>query len=214
MRISLSVALLAVIFLSGCGSSHTSSVLFVAGGNGTVLGGSQPISNATIQLYSVGTSGDHTFATPLLTKTVTTDSRGSFTIEGLYSCANATEVYLTATGGDPMPGTVNGNLALMTALGPCASLNGQTAVVVNEPTTVAAVNALALYMTSYIAVGSGSGDAAYLNNAFTLATEFVNPETGTSPGLNIPSGYTVPTTTIDTLADMISACVNSGGGVA
>jgi hypothetical protein len=214
IRISLSVSLLAVVFLSGCGSSRTSSILSVAGDDGTVLGGSQPISNATIQLYSVGTSGDHSFATPLLTKTVTTDSNGSFSIEGSFSCANATEVYLTATGGDPTPGTVNGNLALMTALGPCASLNSQMPIVVSELTTVAAVNALVPYMTSYIAVGAGSDDAASLNNAFTLATEFVNPETGTSPGLNLPSGYTVPTTTIDTLADMVAACVNSGGGVA
>lgn len=213
-RLSLSVSILALVFLSGCGLSRTISVSSIADGNGSVLGGSQPISNATIQLYSVGTNGDRMSATPLLTKTVTTDSKGSFSIEGFYSCANATEVYLTATGGDSMPGTVNGNLALMTALGPCASLNSQTPMVVNELTTVAAVNALAPYMTSYIAVGAGSDDAATLVNAFTLATQFVNPETGTSPGLNIPSGYTVPTATIDTLADMIAACVNSGGGAA
>lgn len=214
LRVSRSVSLLAVMFLSGCGISRTSSVLSILGASGTVLGGSLPIAKSTIELYSVGTNGDRTIATPLLTKSVTTDSKGSFSIEGLYTCANATNAYLIATGGDPIPGTVNGNIALMTALGPCASLNWQTPIVVNEMTTVAAVNALAPYMASYIAVGSGSNDASSLTGAFTLASQFVNPDTGASPGLNTPIGYTVPTTTIATLADMIAACVNSSGGMA
>ena len=214
IRISLAASIIGVVFLAGCGSSSTSSVLSIAGANGTVLGGSQPISNATIELYAVGTRGDDTYATPLLTRTVTTDSKGSFSIAGLFSCLNATDVYLTATGGDPMPGIGNGDIALMTALGPCASLNLQTPIVVNELTTVAAVYALAPYMTSYSAVGAGSNDAASLTSSFTLAAQFVSPVTGTSPGVNIPNGDMVPVTTINTLANLIAACVNSGGGVA
>ena len=179
-----------------------------------VVGGQQPVTNASIQLYSVGTLGDGTSATPLLTKAVVTDTNGNFSIAGLYSCANATEVYLTATGGDPTPSVINPNLAMMTALGPCTSLSPESPIVVNELTTVAAVNALASYMTSYTAVGSGSGDSGSLESAFVLAGELVNPATGTSPGTNVPSGYTVPSDEINTLGDLIAPCVNSGGGIA
>ncbi len=214
IRSAFLVSLFGLILLSGCGSSSSVSLPSISNGTGTVLGGSQAVSNATIELYTIGTTGDRTLATPLLTKTVTTDSKGSFSIKGLYSCANATDVYLTATGGDPLPGIANGNLALMTALGPCTSLSNEKPIVVNEPTTVAAVNALAHYMASYTTVGSSSADTGSIASAFTLANEFVNPDTGTSPGLNIPIGYSVPINTIDTLADIIAACVNSDGGTA
>jgi hypothetical protein len=162
----------------------------------------------------VGTTGDDSTAVPLLTKMVTTDASGNFNIAGLYSCTGATEVYLTVTGGNPEPGVTNANLAMMTALGPCPSLNATTFIVVNELTTVVAVNALVPYMTSYTTVGSGSGDVASLDAAFTLASEMVNPATGTSPGLNVPGGEAVPTEAIDTLGNVAAACTNSHGGIA
>jgi hypothetical protein len=205
------------LLLAGCANSFTSvntTVAVPTGGNGLVVGGKQPVTNASIQLYSTGTMGDGTNATPMLTKAVTTDANGNFGIAGLFSCAEATEVYLTATGGDPTPGVTNSNLAMMTALGPCTSLSPGSPIVVNELTTVAAVNALASYMTSYAAVGSGSGDSASLDSAFTAASELVNPATGMSPGTNVPSGYTVPTEEVNTLGDIISSCINSGGGIA
>src|ERR1700722_15377002 len=73
--------------------------------NGSVHGGQQPVTGATIQLYTVGTSGDGSAATPLLTTIVTTSDgsglmnananagnafntmpAGSFTVTGLYTC--------------------------------------------------------------------------------------------------------------------------------
>lgn len=203
--------------LGGCCDSYTSlpkSVAVTTGSGGMVVGGQQPVTNASIQVYSVGITGDGSIATPILTKAVTTDANGSFSISGLYSCSNATEVYLTATGGDPTPGLTNSNLVMMTALGPCTSLNPGSPIVVNELTTVAAVNALASYMTSYSSVGSGTGDSASLDSAFTVATELVNPATGTSPGTNVPTGYTVPTAQVNTMGDVIAPCINSGGGIA
>jgi hypothetical protein len=203
--------------LTGCYYGYTLPPTIVAvptGSSGLVAGGQKPVTNASIQLYSTGTMGDSTNATPMLTKPVTTDANGNFSIAGLYSCTDATEVYLTATGGDPTPGVTNSNLALMTALGSCTSLGPGSPIVVNELTTVAAVNALASYMTSYTAVGSGSGDSASLGSAFTAASELVNPATGTSPGTNVPSGDTVPTEEVNTLGDVIAPCINSGGGIA
>jgi hypothetical protein len=205
------------LMLAGCASSGRSvnTIVTVAtGSSGRVAGGHQPIPNASIQLYSTGTMGDGTNATPMLTKAVTTDANGNFSIAGLYSCTNATEVYLTATGGDPTPVVTNTNLVMMTALGPCTSLSPGSPIVVNELTTVAAVNALASYMTSYTAVGSGSGDSVSLDSAFTAASELVDPATGLSPGTNVPSGYTVPTEEVNTLGDVIAPCINSGGGIA
>jgi hypothetical protein len=116
---------------SGVQPAQTLPVAATKGG-GRVMGGQQPVSGATIQLYAVGTSGDGSMATPLLpvANPVTSDANGNFSFGGQYSCANATEVYLVATGGNPglqptaqVPMPTNPNLALMAALGPCTSLN-------------------------------------------------------------------------------------------
>jgi hypothetical protein len=179
-----------------------------------VHGGQNPVSGATIQLYTVGTTADGSGSTPILTKTVKTLDDGSFDITNAYSCTGATEVYLTATSGDPDVGIANPNLALMVALGPCTSVPSMSYIEVNELTTVAAVNALTPYMKSYTAVGSGSSDVAAMQAAFTLADEYVDPSTGTAPGRGVPSGYSVPVAEIDTLGNIAAACVNSGGGSA
>jgi hypothetical protein len=107
--------------------------------SGSVHGGQQPVVGATIQLYTVGTTADGSAATPLLTSTVTSDSTGSFTITGLYSCTGATQVYIVATGGNPGLSTTNPNIALMAALGSCSALTPSTFININELTTVADV---------------------------------------------------------------------------
>jgi hypothetical protein len=103
---------------------------------------------------------------------------------------------------------------MMTALGPCSALTPSTFIQINEVTTVAAVAALAPFMTGYAAVGSGSSDAAALANAFTLASELANTATGQAPGANVPPGLAVPTALMNTLANVVAACVNSAGGAA
>jgi trimeric autotransporter adhesin len=85
---------------------------------------------------------------------------------------------------------------------------------INELTTVAAVWPLAPFMSSYSSVGSGTSDATNLAAAFALAANYANISTGTIPGLNVPAGATVPVTQINTLADILSTCVDSTGGVA
>jgi len=206
----------ALLILGGCGtqSSHQAVSSPLAGISGQVHGGQQPVAGATIQLYTVGTGGDGSASTPLLTATVTTDANGNFNLAGLYSCTSATQVYLTATGGNPGVSQSNPNLALLAALGPCSSLASIPFVVVNELTTVAGVSALAPYMTSLSAIGSGTSDAAALATAFELSSEFVNFSTGTTPGLNVPSGLTVPVAEINTLGDIVATCINSVGGTA
>jgi polygalacturonase len=202
---------------------------------GSVHGGQPPVTDATIQLYAVGTTGDGSAAAPLLTTTVTTSDgsgntnsnakagngfnslpAGSFTITGDYSCSGSTDVYLVSTGGNPglSPGTNNTALALMAALGPCSNLSSSTFVSVNELTTAGSVAALANYMTSYSAIGSGTADASNLQAAFTTVSEYTDTSQGTVPGPGLPASYYASSFEIQTLGDALSACINSPGGVA
>jgi trimeric autotransporter adhesin len=206
------------LLLSGCTMQQNSSAPIIpALKHGLVHGGQQPVTNATIQLYAVGASGDGSAATPLLSPAPVTDANGTFNISGTYSCPSSSSlVYIVATGGNPGmgPGTNNTALSLMAALGPCGNLATSTFIVIDELTTVAAVYPLAPYMTSPSAVGSASGDATALANAFTLASEFVNTATGTSPGTGVPVGTYVPVAQINTIGDILASCINSAGGVA
>ena len=182
---------------------------------GTVSGGEQPVSGAAIQLFAVGTTGDGSPATALLKSPVTTDTAGTFTITGLYTCPSAsTLVYLTATGGDPGSGHSNPALALMSALGSCGSLNASSFLYVDERTTVSAVAALMPFMRAPDAVGSSGVDGSPFNGAFALANMLVDTSTGQVPGPMLPANSTVPVATVNSLANVLAACVNSAGGVA
>jgi hypothetical protein len=218
---NLILSLSATISILGCGGvsrspvTTTTSTLIGSSLVGQVKGGQQPISDAKVQLYQVGTAGDGSSAAPLGSST-TTNQSGGFTIADDYTCPGPNpQVYLLATGGNPglASGTNNTAISLIAALGSCSSLSG-TFINLNEITTVAAVAALSPYMTSPTGVGSGTSDAPGLTAAFTLASQYASTATGTSPGTSVPSGDTVPSTLINSLADIVSACVNSKGGSA
>jgi hypothetical protein len=205
------------LLLGGCAQNQPAKVTEPLVRHSSVHGGQQPVSGSTLQLYAVGTTGDGSAATALLTHAVTSDASGNFDITGTYTCPSPSAlVYVTATGGNPglSPGTNNAALALMAALGPCGNLGASTFISINELTTVAAVWSLAPFMSSYSSIGSGTGDASALASAFTLASQYVDTTTGTAPGLNVPAGTTVPVAQLNTLADILSSCVNSAGGVA
>ena len=211
------LATAAVLFLAGCSTNsplRSTSGAAAKGISGSIHGGQQPISGVSLQLYTVGTSGDGSAATPLLTSSVLSDANGDFNITGLYTCPSATApVYIAGTGGSPAPGITNPQIALMAAIGPCGSLSASTFLNINEITTVAAVYALAPFMSSLSAIGSGSSDAPALASAFTYAGYFANTSTGETPGLNLPPNYAVPIAQINTIADLLAACINSPGGV-
>jgi streptogramin lyase len=192
---------------------------------GQVFGGQQPVNGSTIQLYTVGVTGLKSASSPLLYNTnpvVTSDVNGSFSITGDYNCnatapetAAGTQVYITATGGDPSPGVVNSNLTMMAALGSCATLlanANSTFIIINELTTVAAAYALAPFATDATHIGATGANPSGLVNAFTNAAVLVNTSTGTATGANLPAGVTVPVTELNTLGDIISACVNTASG--
>ncbi len=121
------MAVAAVVGLEGCSVSPSAAPAASSGMafGGHIFGGSQPVSNASIQLYTPGTNGYGSASTPLLNQPVTTDANGFFSITGDYSCPSATSpVYLVATGGNPglAPGTNNSAIALMGLLGQCGTL--------------------------------------------------------------------------------------------
>jgi hypothetical protein len=207
----------ASIGLTGCGvtsASLTAAPVAATSLNlqGSVHGGQQPVSGSTLQLYATGSGGYGSAAYPLLTTTVQSNSTGGFSITGDYTGPSASsQVYLVATGGNPGSGT-NSNLALMAALGSCSNLSASTYVSINELTTVAGVYALSPFMTGYANVGTSSANTQGLANAFGSASLLANTSTGAVPGAALPTGATVPTTELNTLADIIASCVNSTGG--
>jgi len=213
----LALASLATLLVQpGCGGGLGRQDPAPAALHGWVHGGQQAVSGATIQLYAAGASGYGSSATALLTTTVTSGVFGDFNITHDYTCPTpTTQVYIVATGGNPglSAGTNNTALALMAALGPCGSLSSSTFVWIDEVTTVASVYALAPFM------GTGGGanlgatgtNTQGLTNAFATVNNLVNTTSGTTPGPNLPTGATAPTSELNTLADILAPCVNSNG---
>ena len=210
----------AILVVCGCGIQQQQTTPATVQGlalKGSIHGGQQPVSGSVIQLYAAGNTGYGSAATPLLTTSVQSLQDGSFSITNDYVCPTAsTPVYITATGGNPglSAGTNNSALALMAALGPCGNLTASTFISVNEVTTVAAVWSLAPFMSSYASVGSSPSNTTGLANAFAAVNKVVATSTGSLPGPALAVGASLPIAEIDTLANILAACVNSGGGTA
>jgi streptogramin lyase len=209
--------LLTTALLSGCGMGTAAPGGGVEGAtiSGRIIGGQNPVVGATIQLYEVLGAGYGKASHPLLSPVVMSGPGGGFNITNLYNCLSTSDqVYIVATGGDPGLGTgTNGAIALMAALGPCSALPAVPNINVNEVTTVAAVWALAPFMTSFDHVGTSSTNMTGLANAFGMANNLVSFISGNSPGA-APAGATIPTAEIYSLGNSLAACVNSAGGVA
>jgi hypothetical protein len=229
------IAAVSAVSLTGCGLSSGNSIVTsgtpVAAASavitGNVFGGQQAIGGSTIQLYAVGNTGYGSAypyangATSLLgTNTVmtSTDGTGSFSLKNTFTCpASNPNVYIVATGGSPSIGTggpVNTQVALMAALGPCLSVGTSTHITLNELTTVASVYAMSRFMTGIANVGTSASNATGLNNAFAAVNKLANIATGSAGGPALPANATLPVAKINTLANILAACVNSVGGTA
>jgi len=223
---SLLCTLLGASLLAGCTLPHqassnsansiTPTPIPTAGVTGRAMGGQQPITGATVQLYAANSTTSQGASTALLTSSVTTGAGGLFNITGLYNNCSVTggtsQVYLLITGGNPGLSSSNANIALMAAIGNCNSLTSGTFINVNEVTTVAAMAALYPYYKALAQIGASS--LSTLTSAFTLANELANYSTGSSPGTNVPTGYSVPTSQINLMGNILASCINSTGGVA
>ena len=213
--------------LAGCGVSSPgtpdgSGSVTPANATGRAMGGEQPISGATVQLMRVNTDGSA--ATNILTSSVTTDSNGFFTLTGKYSCTTSptttgSELYLTVTGGNSGAYSSNSAIALMAALGTCGSLTSSTFIVINEVTTVASVFALQNFIGATMGV-VGSEDVAVsssltqstagMQSAFSVVPALVTLSQGTA--VSTYANATIEAAKINTIANILTTCVNSTGG--
>jgi hypothetical protein len=221
-RTQLIVSLLALTAgagLSGCAMSARDVVSAPATVQamlqGRVHGGQQPVTGSTIQLYKANLTTAYSYSggsTPLIASTITTDSTGSFTITGAYTCQPGDLLYITATGGNPgVSGTQNNSaLTMMAGLGPCASVLGTNRYIfINELTTVASVWSLGRFISSITAVNAAPTNILGITQAFATIDKIVNTATGTLAGPALPTGATLPLSEINTLADILAVCINS-----
>ncbi len=217
--------------LAGCGGSmsslQTKTPPPVPQARGEAFGGQQPVTGMTLQLYDAGSGGYGSAATGMLSNPLpVTDSNGSFNFAN-PTCPNGNDqIYLVGTGGDPVAGNAsnggstaaNPNLTLMVALGNCSGLSSISHIHMNELTTVAAAWAMAPFMTgnttSYLNVGTSSTNSAGLAMAFAAAQQLVSTDKGTVGGAGLPTGATLPIAEINSIGNILEACINSKGGTA
>lgn len=201
--------------LTGCGvvpqvPTATEAMMPVTG---SVYGGQQPVTGAVISLYLAGTTGYG--SAPTLLSTTVTATDGSFTLPVHGVCPTPDSlVYIQAKGGNPgIVGAVNTAIAEIAILGNCSTVTSSRFVVINEASTIAAAYALAPFVSFTAAltnIGTSASNITGLNNAAGPAGTLVN-QLG---GVNLSSataGLVLPTNVVNTLADVLSACVNSSG---
>jgi len=217
------------LFLTGCALNPTASPNPAQGAaiHGNVHGGQQPIVGAHVYLFAANSTAYGAASLSLLNAAdtgnsdsigayVLTGSDGSFTINGDYTCTAGQQVYLYAFGGNPGAGASSA-AGLLAILGNCLgpSFSTSTFVWINEVSTVAAAYAFSGFATDATHVSSSGTALAQvgIQNAFANATNLASLSTGaalaTTPALN----GTVPQSTINTLANLLAACVNSTGTI-
>jgi hypothetical protein len=188
--------------------------------NGRVHGGQQPIVGAKVYLYAVDATGYGQASDSLLKSPgyVTTDGSGNFSITGDYTCPGASaQVYLYSNGGDPTPGVPNAAAGLLAGLGSCGTLSSQGAaypfIYMNEVSTIATAYALAGYATDSTHISSSGTTLALTGvaNAFAAIPNLETLSTGMALATTPASGGSVPQGRINTLANILAACINSSG---
>jgi sugar lactone lactonase YvrE len=189
---------------------------------GTVVSGSQPIENASVQLYAAGAAGNGSAARTMLSTPVTTNAAGNFYLATgsplalTFTCANPTDqIYAVATAGNPglMPAsTSNASLIMITALGNCGALSTTSSITINELTTAAAAWTLAPFTASATSIGASATNHAGIANAFLDAQLLANSATG-EPAV-LASNLAVEPGKLEALANALTSCVDSDGTTA
>jgi hypothetical protein len=188
--------------------------LFAANATGCGGGGlSASSNNASISLLNAATTG----LSDSVGAYVLTNSTGGFTITGDYSCTLNQQVYLYALGGSSSS-TTNSAAGLLAVLGSCPGGNsafaaGTPFVAVNEVSTVAAAYAFAGFATDATHVSSSGTALAKtgIANAFANSANLAGISTGVALATTPAGNGTVPQSEINTLANILAACMNSSG---
>jgi len=236
VRISWTIVLAScVLILSGCSGVPGPTPTQTASGSvpgaplhGMVHGGQQPIVGAHVYLFAANTTHYGDSALSLLESGggtsvdgsgnyyYTTQSGGTFSITGDFTCPNAgSQVYLYAVGGDPGLGSgANSAIGLMAALGTCGALSSAPYVVLNEISTITTAYAISGFATDATHVsssGSTLATATDVPNAFATVTNLESLGRGVALPATPNGNGLVPQAEIDSLADILAACVNSAG---
>ncbi len=227
----ISVLLLIFSFIMGCGGGSSSSPRHhrtptptptptatptpVPGITGFSYGGApsvgSPISGAVITLYQAGATGYGVGAAQLAQTSSGSDGSFNFPTVTCQTTGLSQQIYLVSAGGTISgQSSANPAIALIAAIGSCG--NFAHSVVINEATTVAAAWTLNQFMdSSGQNVGTSSTNQTGLNNAQTVATSnFIDLSTGLAP-TSFPGGFTSPTATLYSFANILAGCVNSSG---
>lgn len=204
----------AALGISGCGAAFTSvpnAAVSAEAISGKVHGGQQPISGATVSLIVPGTTGYGSAGSVLVS--TTSDANGLFTLPRPFTCpANSGLVYIVATGGNA-GGGANSNIAVAAIVGACNALTSSMFINVNEVTTIAAAYALAPFAkvtAGSTAIGTSATNLQGFYNAAGPANNLANIATGAAHASGDLPGIVPPTAEINTLADIIAACINQG----
>lgn len=195
---------------------------------GHVDGGSQAASDsiigATVTLYSMGSSGYGAGVAAL--SSVSSDGGGNFIFAaGSFTCPESNpQTYIVATGGRASSVVSGSNSAIgMLALsGPCNSFVNSTYITVNPLTTVAAEWALAQFTDSTgTQIGTSATNSTGLGNSIALTmVNLVDSGSGnptsflasiSSTCSNDPVVNCDGLEKMDTLANILSACIESSG---
>jgi hypothetical protein len=205
---------LLAVSLTGCGigAPATAVTTTPAAIGGTIFGGQQPIVGAAVTLMAANTTG-YGLAPSVLASTVSL-AGGSYSLPS-HVCPTTPDslVYVEAVGGDSGSGTPNSAIDLVAIVGNCSAATSSTVINLNEATTVAAAYVLAPFAntsTAIIGIGTSPTNIVGLNNAAGPAQTLVNSSTGAVNVTNAAAGVVLPSTLVNTLADMLAACVNMG----
>ncbi len=172
------------------------------------MAGGVPLVGSLVQFYTVGTSGNGSAATAVISGAYATNAAGSALLPANFACSSRGALtYLTATGGTVGTSkTSNPNIMLATAVGVCGTVQTGSVFTVNELTTVAAVYALQAFY-AYESFGATASNATGIANAFATASTLVNPVTGSSLGTGLPYNGFSPASRVNTLANVLNACI-------
>ena len=218
--------LMAVAIAPGYASSTvaTAAYTITLPPDGKVLHGDTAVSGAHVYLLAANTNGYGNASVSLLNSAltgvfatlggyVTTAADGSFTIGGMYQCTPNTQVYAYALGGDAGSGE-NAASGLLAVLGNCprsGSFTISSPFTINEVTTIAAAYVMAGFANDATHVSSSGTPLAQtgIANAFANAVNLADSTTGAALATTPAGNGAVPQSEINTLANMLAACVGS-----
>lgn len=223
-----SATLVPAALLAGCGMNQMATITANVESPaiaGQAFGGQQPVVGATISVVEMGTSGYG--STGIVLASTITDSNGNFSFApNAYTCPQSdTPVYLLGIGGNSGFGN-NGSSVEAAALGTCTNAK-QSFVVMNEVTTAVTATVLSHFFSTTFGGANAANDwfggpSSGSAGSMVYSKGLVNGNNVTIPAIvNNSSGsvnpnsstVTIEATKINTIANILAACINTSGSL-